>query len=179
MRAPPESFSPISGRADLRGQVHDLDNLGGVGFGKRAAEDGEVLREDENQAAFDASVAGDEAVSVIFLLFHAEIVGAMRDKRSVSSNVPSSSRNSIRSRADILPSLCWRSRRSLPPPSSARCCAISVPASFCSRFMAGIIEPVLGRSSLRRASACSGQAKDGRWPNLEPPNCKARCLVRN
>src|SRR5206468_2501951 len=39
---------------------------------------------------------------------------------SVSSNVPPSSRNSIRSRAFILPSLCCRSRRSVPPPSSAR-----------------------------------------------------------
>ena len=51
------------GRADLRRQVHDLDDLGGVGFRERAAEDGEVLREDEDQAAVDAAVAGDEAVA--------------------------------------------------------------------------------------------------------------------
>ena len=50
--------------ADAHGRVHNLDDLGGVGFRERAAEDGEVLREDEHQAAFDAAVAGDEAVAV-------------------------------------------------------------------------------------------------------------------
>src|SRR5262249_39542849 len=38
---------------------------------------------------------------------------------SSSSKVPSSSRSSTRSRAVSLPSACWRSRRSAPPPSSA------------------------------------------------------------
>src|SRR5438270_4641037 len=38
---------------------------------------------------------------------------------SSSSKLWSSSRNSMRSRADIFPDLCWRSRRSAPPPSSA------------------------------------------------------------
>ena len=52
------------GRADLHGHVHDLDDLGGVGLGERSAEDGEVLREDEDQPAVDAAVAGDEAVAV-------------------------------------------------------------------------------------------------------------------
>ncbi len=52
------------GSADAHGGVHDLDDLGGVGFRERAAEDGEVLGEDEDQAAFDAAVAGDEAVAV-------------------------------------------------------------------------------------------------------------------
>ena len=54
------------GRADLHRQVHDLADLGGVGFGERAAEDGEVLGEDEDQAAVDAAVAGDEAVAGSF-----------------------------------------------------------------------------------------------------------------
>src|SRR5712671_1996348 len=54
---------------------------------------------------------------------------------SVSSKVPSSSRNSTRSRADILPSLCWRSRRSLPPPSSASWSRFFNSASFCCRFI--------------------------------------------
>src|SRR5579864_6015870 len=54
---------------------------------------------------------------------------------SNSSKVPSSSRNSIRSRADILPSLCWRSWRSLPPPASASPSRRLSSASFCSRFI--------------------------------------------
>ena len=68
------------GRAHLCGEVHDLDDLGGVGFGERSAEDGEVLGEDEDEAAFDASVAGDEAVAVDLLLGHAEVVAAVRDQ---------------------------------------------------------------------------------------------------
>ena len=52
------------GGAHLGGEVHDLDDLGGVGFGERAAENGEILREDEDQPALDAAVAGDEAVAV-------------------------------------------------------------------------------------------------------------------
>src|SRR5271168_4891752 len=54
---------------------------------------------------------------------------------SVSSKEPSSSRNSMRSRADILPSLCWRSRRAAPPPSSASRLRFFSSASFSSRFM--------------------------------------------
>src|SRR5262249_22224754 len=54
---------------------------------------------------------------------------------SNSSKVPSSSRNSMRSRADILPSLCWRSRRAAPPPASASESRRLSSASFFSRFM--------------------------------------------
>src|SRR5262249_41332814 len=54
---------------------------------------------------------------------------------SVSSKVPSSNRNSIRSRADILPSLCWRSRRSGPPPASASESRRLSSSSFSSRFI--------------------------------------------
>src|ERR1700733_6179986 len=66
---------------------------------------------------------------------------------SVSSNVPSSSRKAIRSRADILPSLCWRSRRSAPPPSSAswlrrlssdRCGSISMAVDYSGRGASSI-----------------------------------------
>src|SRR5512137_2310734 len=65
---------------------------------------------------------------------------------SNSSKVPSSSRNSIRSRADILPSLCWRARRSSPPPASASASRRLSSASFCSRFMEGIIAIGQGES---------------------------------
>ncbi len=67
------------GSADAHGGVHELDDFGGVGFGERAAEDGEVLREDEDETAFDASVAGDEAVAEELLLLHAEVGAAVRD----------------------------------------------------------------------------------------------------
>ena len=44
---------------------------------------------------------------------------------SSSSKLPSSSSSSTRSRAVSLPSRCWRSRRSAPPPSSARRVALA------------------------------------------------------
>ena len=67
-------------RADAHGGVHDFHDFGGVGLRQRAAEHGEVLGKDEHQPAFDASVAGDEAVAVILLLVHAEVGAAMRDQ---------------------------------------------------------------------------------------------------
>ncbi len=51
-----------------------------VGFGEGAAEDGEILREDVDQAAVDAAVAGDEAIAGDDLLLHAEIAAAMGDQ---------------------------------------------------------------------------------------------------
>src|ERR1700730_14629855 len=54
---------------------------------------------------------------------------------SVSSKVPSSSKNSMRSRADILPSLCCRSRRCAPPPSSANWSRFFSSAIFSSSFI--------------------------------------------
>ena len=41
------------GRAGLERQVHDLDDLLRVGFRERTSEYGEILREDEGQAAVD------------------------------------------------------------------------------------------------------------------------------
>ena len=68
------------GRAGAHRQVHDLGDFGGVGFGKRAAENGEILREDVHQAASDAAVAGDKPVAGRALRFHAEIVGVVADE---------------------------------------------------------------------------------------------------
>ena len=50
---------PVSHR-----QVHDLADLGGMCLGQRPTKYGEVLREDIDDAAFDPSVSGDDAVSV-------------------------------------------------------------------------------------------------------------------
>ena len=80
MRAPPESLRPIDRRADLHRLVHDLADLLGMRLAQRAAEHGEILAEDEDQAAVDRAVAGDDAVARDFLLVHAEIVAAMLDE---------------------------------------------------------------------------------------------------
>ena len=71
---------PDHRRAHAHGHIHDLDDLRRIGQGERAAEDGEILREDEHQPALDASVAGDEAVAVNLLLLHAEIGAAMGEQ---------------------------------------------------------------------------------------------------
>jgi len=68
------------GSTNLRGEIHDLDDLRGVCFRERSAEYGEILRKNVNQAAFDAAIAGDETVALEFLLGHAEIVAAVRDQ---------------------------------------------------------------------------------------------------
>ena len=47
---------------------------------QRAAEDGEVLREDIDQAAVDPARAGDDAVAGHDLLFEAEVGRAMGDE---------------------------------------------------------------------------------------------------
>ena len=67
-------------RAHFCRQVHDLHNLRRIGLGKRSTKHGEVLSEDEHQASFDPSVAGDESVSVIFLLLHAKIMRTVCDQ---------------------------------------------------------------------------------------------------
>ena len=49
-------------------------------LGERAAEDGEVLREDVDEPAVDAAVAGDDAVAVGPLLGEPEVGGAVDDE---------------------------------------------------------------------------------------------------
>ena len=66
--------------ADLGGQVHHLAHLLGHDFAERAAEDGEVLGEDEDLAAVDRAVAGDHRVAPGPALLHLELVGAVADE---------------------------------------------------------------------------------------------------
>src|SRR5439155_9443106 len=61
------------GTAELQGQVHDLADLLREYLAQGAAEDGEVLREDEDLAAEDRSVTGDDRVAVGPPLEHPEI----------------------------------------------------------------------------------------------------------
>lgn len=62
-----------------RRPVHDLADLLGVGLGERPPKNGEVLREDVDQLAVDAAVAGDHAVAVDPLVLETEVGGAVRD----------------------------------------------------------------------------------------------------
>ncbi len=67
---------PNHRRALPHRQIHNLRNLRSIRLRKRPAKHGEVLRENINEAAIDAAVAGDEAVARRTLLLHPEI-GAM------------------------------------------------------------------------------------------------------
>src|SRR5271154_3283503 len=94
---------------------------------------------------------------------------------SVSSNVPSSSRKSTRSRADILPSLCWRSRRCAPPPSWASRSRRLSSAIFSSSFIGGHYRRALrpsddgvgvGTDAFVRPAERSEAPNQNRRPNL-------------
>ncbi len=68
------------GSAGAHGKVHDLADFARVGFGERAAENGEVLGKNVDETAIDLSKAGDEAVAGGALLLHAKIDATMTDK---------------------------------------------------------------------------------------------------
>ena len=68
-------------RPDLHREVHDLADLLGVRLGQRAAEDREVLAEDEDQPPVDGAVAGDDAVAEEVLPVEAELRRAVGDER--------------------------------------------------------------------------------------------------
>ncbi len=65
--------------AVLRGHVHHLADLLREDLGEAAAEDGEVLREDEHAAAEDRPVPGHDGVAVRPLLPHPELRLAVAD----------------------------------------------------------------------------------------------------
>ena len=94
---------PDDRRADLHRQVHDLADLLGVRLGQRAAEDREVLAEDEDEPAVDRAVAGDDAVAEDVVLVQPESVARCVTNASSSTNDPGSSSRSSRSRAVSLP----------------------------------------------------------------------------
>ena len=68
---------PMTGAPVLSARVHHLRHLLAHRFGQRTAEDGEVLREDEDAAAVDLPIAGDDGVAEEVLLVHAELGGPM------------------------------------------------------------------------------------------------------
>ena len=71
---------PDQRAAVLEREVHDLADLLGEHLGERAAEDGEVLREDEDLAAEDRPVAGDDGVAPRPALHHPEVRVAVADE---------------------------------------------------------------------------------------------------
>ena len=67
-------------RPDLGGEVHHLAHLLRHHLAEAAAEDGEVLGEDEDGSAIDRAVAGDDGVAPGPFLLHLEVVGAVADE---------------------------------------------------------------------------------------------------
>ena len=65
-------------RAELDGAVHHLADLLGVRLGERAAEDGEVLREDEDATPVHRAVARHDAVARRPVVLHPEVDAAVR-----------------------------------------------------------------------------------------------------
>jgi hypothetical protein len=61
--------------------VHHLDDLLGERLSQAAAEDREVLREDEHAPALDRAVPGHHAVAVGPVLHHVEVRAAVLDER--------------------------------------------------------------------------------------------------
>ena len=80
MRAPPESLSPITGAPFRTARSITLQIFSACASRERAAEDGEVLGEDVDQAAVDPAVAGDDAVAGDHLLLEPEVGGAVGDE---------------------------------------------------------------------------------------------------
>ena len=155
-------------RADLHRQVHDLADLLGVGLAERAAEDGEVLAEDEDQAAVDGAVPGDDAVAEDALLVEPEVVGAVRhEARRTRRSCP---------------------RRAAAPGAHARSACPSHAASRCApRRRRGAIAPA-DRAGARSAPGCRSLgvslpvlAWPPRWSVRESycPRGGAACLGRD
>ena len=144
------------GRADLRGQVHDLAHLLCHHLAERAAEDREVLGEDEHGPAVDRAVARDHGVTIgRRCLAMSELVVRWRTKMSSSSNEPGSSSCSIRSRAVSLPFACCFSTAS----SEA-----GVDRLVSAAREAGRASPRRSRGSFCRIGAksrCQGPGQDG------------------
>src|SRR5262249_17875329 len=75
----PRVVDPDHRTAVLRGRVHDLGDLLGEHLGEAAAEDGEILGEDEDLPPEDRSVAGHDGVAVRPTVQHSEVRLAVAD----------------------------------------------------------------------------------------------------
>ena len=61
-------------------QIHDLDDLGGVGLRQRPAKDGEILREDVDETTIDAAAPGDDTITRYDPVLHPEVAAPMGDE---------------------------------------------------------------------------------------------------
>ncbi len=80
MRAPPESLMPITGAPTWIARSMILQIFSACASDKRAAEHGEVLAEDEHEAAVDGALAGHHAIAGHLLVGHAEVDAAVLDE---------------------------------------------------------------------------------------------------
>ncbi len=71
---------PDHGRPDLGSEVHHLAHLLGHRLAKAATENREVLRENEDGAAFDRAMAGDDGVAPGPFLLHFEVIGSVANE---------------------------------------------------------------------------------------------------
>ena len=97
MRAPPESLRPITGAPTFIAWSITLQIFSACASRERAAEDGEVLAEDEDEPPVDHPVAGDDAVARRPVGLHAEVVAAVLDE-----HVPFLERAGVEQQLDAL-----------------------------------------------------------------------------
>ena len=140
--------------ADLQGEVHQLVDLLGEHLAERAAEDGEVLAEDEHLATVDRAPARDHAVGVRPLL-EAGGVGAVAGEQVELLE-------RVRDRAG---SRCARGRAACPWRAGAR------PPAATRRG-----RPAPSGAGGRRAGPASGSRS--RAPTLVPPGQEPPKLLR-
>src|SRR5580692_2606715 len=119
MRAPPESFSPITG-APLRIAKSIILQI----FSALVSESDppNTVKSCANTYTNRPSIRPNPVTNpspVGRISSEPKSTERCRTNLSSSSNVPSSSNKSIRSRAESFPALCSRSLRSAPPPASA------------------------------------------------------------
>ena len=109
MRAPAPSLRPMNGAPTDSREVHHLVDLLGEHLAERAAEDREVLREQEHLAAVDRAPPGDDAVGErsVVARCRSRARGGGRACRARRTN-PGRASSSMRSRAVSLPRSCWR-----------------------------------------------------------------------
>ena len=115
-------------RARLHREVHHLADLRGVRLGEGAAEDGEVLREDEDGAPLHADRAGDDAVARdrVARPVHAEVAAPVDDEgvgllegARVAEKLDALARREL-ARPRAASSAAPRRRRAAPPAAGRR-----------------------------------------------------------
>ena len=120
MRAPPLSLRPMTGAPTFIAMSMTLQIFCAWRSLKRAAEHGEVLREDVDEPAVDRARAGDDAVAGDLLLRPCRSRShCARRTCHILRSCPDRAARSSRSRAVSRPLACCAAMRFSPPPSRA------------------------------------------------------------